>query len=538
MKRKTLKKVLATLLAATCVLSGCANTGDNKEQSGNEQQGGEVKTISIFNSHGSLPEWDTPVAKAITEKTGYKIEYVDAAGAVEDKLNLMLTGQTYPDIVYLSGTTRTAYEEAGALIDMKDLIAEYGPDITEMYGDLLVRFESADGGIYGLGDWYDLDPDPNVMVMLKYDLLCEVVGKERADQNDVPFTQEEFIQLLHDFKEKFPEIDGMESVPISIEGNGWGISMFTGMFGIVEYYTGNNKIEHQVKDPQFKEMVSFVNRLRREGLLDKDWITLGWDQLEEKITKGYTFCTVDANWIATRANQSLRVTDGEDGDFRSYKVVGEGVTAEETTYNSRNTLGWGDWCITTNCEDPVEAMKFCNFMASEEGQYLCLWGVEGEHWDYVDGKHQPRQEFLDAYRKDEVATGNETGVRKYRMFVKNGVGQDGTPFDLTVKWDPTSDWQFAYMASADTDLYDNSYYANLEPAGSTPEGLIAQKITDIYEKYVPLMVNAETEDDSMAKYDEMIAAMEDAGLAQLEEVLTANYLAKMERWGVEPYSHK
>lgn len=125
---------------------------------------------------------------------------------------------------------------------------------------------------------------------------------------------------------------------------------------------------------------------------------------------------------------------GEDADFRSYKVVGNGVTADETTYNSRNTLGWGDWCITKNCKDPVAAMQFCNFMASEEGQYLTLWGVEGEHWDYVDGKHQPRQEVLDSYRADEVACSRETGIRRYRMFVKNGTGKDGTPYDLVTKW--------------------------------------------------------------------------------------------------------
>ena len=281
-----------------------------------------------------------------------------------------------------------------------------------------------------------------------------------------------------------------------------------------------------------------INQLYREGLLDKEWVTLDWNQLEEKITKGYTFCTVDSNWIATRPNQSLRVQGGEDADFRSYKVVGNGVTAEETTYNSRNTLGWGDWCITKNCKDPVAAMQFCNFMASEEGQYLTLWGVEGEHWDYVDGKHQPRQEVLDSYRADEVACSRETGIRRYRMFVKNGTGKDGTPYDLVTKWEPTSDWQYAYQASADTDLYDNSYYAGLEPAGSTPEGLIAQKIADIYDEYVPKMVNAASLEDCVAQYDTMISSMETAGLVKLEEVMTKNYLAKMERWGVEPYSHR
>lgn len=418
MKRKAFKQLVAVLLTAACVISGCASNGGGTQTTGTqsgettagtqEQQAastdGEVKTITIFNSGGTVPEFKDPVASQIQEKTGFKMEYVDGAGAVEEKLNLMLSGQTYPDIVYLDSASpvRKAYEEAGALIGLKDLIEQYGPDIKEMYGDLLIRFESEDGEIYGLGDWYDLDPDPNVMVMIKYDLLKEVVGQERADNHEQPFTQDEFIQLLHDFKEKFPTIDGVESIPFSIEGKGWDVSMCLGMFGIVEYYTGNDKIEHKVRDPQFKEMVQMLNQLYREGLLDKDWVTLDWNQLEEKITKGYTFCTVDSNWIATRPNQSLRVQGGEDADFRSYKVVGNGVTADETTYNSRNTLGWGDWCITKNCKDPVAAMQFCNFMASEEGQYLTLWGVEGEHWDYVDGKHQPRQEVLDSYRADEV----------------------------------------------------------------------------------------------------------------------------------------
>ena len=85
---------------------------------------------------------------------------------------------------------------------------------------------------------------------------------------------------------------------------------------------------------------------------------------------------------------------------------------------------------------------------------------------------------------------------------------------------------------------DNSYYAGLEPAGSTPEGLIAQKVADIYDEYVPKMVNAASQEDCVAQYEAMISNMETAGLVKLEEVMTKNYLAKMERWGVEPYSHR
>ena len=70
---------------------------------------GEVKTITIFNSGGTVPEFKDPVASQIQEKTGFKMEYVDGAGAVEEKLNLMLSGQTYPDIVYLDSASPVSY---------------------------------------------------------------------------------------------------------------------------------------------------------------------------------------------------------------------------------------------------------------------------------------------------------------------------------------------------------------------------------------------------------------------------------------------
>ena len=42
----------------------------------------------------------------------------------------------------------------------------------------------------------------------------------------------------------------------------------------------------------------------------------------------------------------------------------------------------------------------------------------------------------------------------------------------------------------------------------------------------------------MSQYDAMISDMEGAGLEKLEDVMTETYLEKMERWGVEPYSHR
>ena len=45
--------------------------------------------------------------------------------------------------------------------------------------------------------------------------------------------------------------------------------------------------------------------------------------------------------------------------------------------------GWGTG-ISIDCKDPVRAIKFLDFLASDEGQILNNWGIEGKHYYYDD----------------------------------------------------------------------------------------------------------------------------------------------------------
>ena len=76
---------------------------------------------------------------------------------------------------------------AGALLPLNDLIDKYGPDVKEMYGETLNKSRYTDGKNYYLNNWYGEDPDPVAGVLMRYDYLCEIVGKDRAD-SDEPFT--------------------------------------------------------------------------------------------------------------------------------------------------------------------------------------------------------------------------------------------------------------------------------------------------------------------------------------------------------------
>ena len=45
----------------------------------------------------------------------------------------MIANDEYPDMIYAKGSATDLYQ-AGALIDMTDLIEKYGPNIKKMYG--------------------------------------------------------------------------------------------------------------------------------------------------------------------------------------------------------------------------------------------------------------------------------------------------------------------------------------------------------------------------------------------------------------------
>ena len=87
--------------------------------------------------------------------------------------------------------------------------------------------------------------------------------------------------------------------------------------------------------------------------------------------------------------------------------------------------------LSKNIKYPEAAMKMINYLASEEGQYLLMWGIEGTNWNMEDGKHVPNDDLIEGFQTDFDKTKLDTGVRKWTWFVKNGNGTDGTPYDVT-----------------------------------------------------------------------------------------------------------
>lgn len=535
-------KKLKWILAAALVMTTLSACGGNQKaasggDSGTETDSNAPITLTWFDQNTG-DAFTNPVAKVITEKTGVTVEIQQPTGNPVEKLNLMLASGDLPDVILMSrgSDIMNKYITSGAVIPLNDLIEEHGPNIQKMYGDTLTKTRSEDGNNYYFSNWYGLEQYPVFGFMMRMDIMKELGVGDKVN-NGEPFTAEEFEELLVKFKEKYPTIDGKESIPMTLNGENVGAvtGSFKGMYGMMPYYETNGELKKDVRDPRYLEMVKFLNSLYRKGLLDKEWATMKTKQFEQKLGNGNVFATAEALWNVGNANALLKTEAADkatedERQFYQYKVLAPGVKPEEATYGPKSSLGWDGVAISRSNKDPVRTMKLLDFLASEEGQYLLMWGVEGEHWDMKDGKHVPRQEVLDAFKKNWDEASRTTGIRKWTWMIKNGPGEDGTPYDLMGRYqtDPVTD--LAIKNLADTS-FDTAPYDNLGPAGGTPEAIMETKVNDTINKYFLKMALSPSEDQVVESYNQMMAEIEAAGLAKLEKIYTDNFNKRQELWG-------
>lgn len=516
----------------TTIMGVCAVCAINREEnSGVKNREDMQPVITVFDKSSGNSRFDDKIAQEIQKRTGVRIELINPTEAPSQKARLMLANRDYPDIVITSltagnttGIMADKYAEAGALIPLEEYIGTMGPDIMSMYGDILEDLRHKDGHIYYLTSWYGKNLEPVAGFQIRYDILKELAGQERADSSDA-FTQKEIIGLLHAFRQRYPGIEGRASIPFTFRQENSGRTLY-GMFGIKYYYeTDQYGIQTIYKAPEYLHMLLFLNQLYRDGLLEKDWLVNRPQSYEEKLESGRVFMTAGAYWDMDSVNAVLKEKYGGDAQFYSYKVLGEGINDGETAYNGRNSLGWDCIGITDNCENVEAAMTVLNFLASEEGQYLTLWGIEGEDWDWVEGKRIPRKEILDLFEVNMEKARDETGIRKWTWLTKNGNGSDGSPYDMAMKFRLSESARRAY-ANMSNDYWDTAPYAGIAPEAGTEEAAIQQEIAAIGRKAYYLAVCAETPEESERIYSDMLAEMKQAGLDQMEQVMNERYQNK------------
>lgn len=461
MKKRTLALLLAAVMLLS-VLAGCNNDKpvETKPNKPAETKPGatqpaetpaEPELIEIVTSKSYYQDpfdsdgKNSPVYAEIVKKTNVELKYTSVDN---DQLQVRIASKDMGDLFIINDATQL-YDliESDMLMPLNDAIAEYAPwiisDWPELWAYACDITENSEGTAYALpvnaGDDGDLGYAIRNIYTVRWDLYeamgCPVITNE-----------DEYIQLLA----------GMMALqPTNAEGKKvYGASFYledTSFYQFIQHMAHtngwNNKKGHFVhEDIRTNEVVysmydvngpfwraaDYYNRCYRAGVLDPDCFTQQEEDFEARIDNGELLnCSnlMDADYETAQ----LAIDPNSKAGFISLPVDG-------TLFYDRAAcpIGWEATCalaIPKNSSNPEAALRLIAYLFSEEGARTVKSGVQGIHWDYVDGVPTYNDETLaliaaggDEYKKTGI---NLTCFECMSGITNSHILSDGHPADLT-----------------------------------------------------------------------------------------------------------
>ena len=567
MKRKVVSLMLVSAMVAG-MLAGCGSDSGSSKGGSSTETGSAAEASSsgetaddaddksrlpeYFNADGKNGNWDNPVAKAITEATGVTLDVsypVASQGDAKEDVALMIANDEYPDMIYAKGSATDLYQ-AGALIDMTDLIEKYGPNIKKMYGAEMekLKWSQDDPGIYQLS-YAGVNQKT-----LTTGGSCQIQWAA-LKENDYkyPKTLDEYEKMIKSYLAAHPKTeDGLDMIGITMSASDWHwmitLGNPAGLIADASPYNGQWIIDDEynvhykhVTDEE-KEYFKWLCRMYNEGILDPNFATQTDDDYIAKVASGRVVAITDAEWHYSQCEATL-VADGKvDQTYVGLPVTLREDQVEKALLYQGTTVGWGIG-ITKSCEDPVRAIKFLDYLCSDEGQILYHWGIEGENY-FLDDNGQP-------YRTDEEVAkaqsdpdyAKNTGIDNYTGFPIYGTGsysEDGFPYTPTTKESVIANYNTAEKEGCEamgfemlTDMFAQPEEFDLLPysalwAYQQPQEL-AEKQTILDEIAWPGLVKCVTgtEDEFDGNWKSMVQELTDNGLADAEEAMTEFLATKL-----------
>ena len=378
----------------------------NKEDKEKEEEA--VKFSWYINYEWFNDEWkDSLVAETITDKTGVSIDFKTPVGNASNTLDTLISSNELPDLItlgYWEPQLKTLIDN-DMVYPLNELADKYDMEFYQVTNpDAVKWYTLSDGNIYAypnssfsLNDFNNSENVSSNQVFIVRKDIYEAIGSPDMT------TPEGFSKAIRDAAERFPTVEGEKLIPIGANffddfGDTSFDSFLQNSLGVPyekdgEYYNRN-------LDPEYLSWLKVFRQLNEEGYLSPDLFVDERTQIAEKILKGRYFCMF-YQWIDME--DQLKEIYAEDPDRIYIAVDGpRNSNGSDPVLPTSSVQGWTVTLISRDCKDPEKAIKFMDFLLSEEGQKIIYLGVEGKTYEMKEGKpvlYPEVKELLETDRK-------------------------------------------------------------------------------------------------------------------------------------------
>ncbi|MCZ8520867.1 MULTISPECIES: extracellular solute-binding protein [Paenibacillus] len=550
MKKRALTTITAFGMLSAALLSGCsadeAAPGTQDGPAGKEASTGPVTfSYFVFTPGDNVPE-STKIGDLIEKKTGVKIKYELLVGEKEQKLGVMIAGGDYPDLINSDMTTKMV--DAKALIPLEELIEKHAPNIKRVYGPYWERLKSSDGHIYSLPPVAPTGT-PSKGISAAFWIQKEVL-KEAGFPKITTF--EQYVDILKAYYKKHPQIDGADTVPFEILTYDWrNFTLTTAM----QFLAGGPNDSRAMVKPGTSELTFYqtdekitkryyekLNEMYNEGMIDKEAFVMNYEQYLAKLSSGRVLGMFDQKWQFQQALDSLKQQGKENRMFVPLQLTfDESIKADYLDVPGLNyNTGFS---ITVNCKDPVRAIQYADFMASDEGQILRNWGVKGEDFKVSDKGRFYRDEELRKHFQDPKNGLKLNGNIMFFWPGSSGTMPDGNnyeiyrqPEEIAAGYDELDkEILKVYGAATYEDTFNppnmqRKYFPLWSIELSDKAKVFDQKIGDLNKKFPPQMVVAKSKADFEKSWSEYVQSVNKLDVSGWMGELSAKVKERQEQW--------
>lgn len=382
-------------------------------------------TLKMFATQQSIPaDWnDIFIWNEYEKMTNINVEWEQAPQeSLEEKRNLALASGNLPDAFFISSIPSVdvfKYGQQGTFIKLNDLIEAHAPNLTKLmdkYPEIRKGMTFPDGNIYSMPS------------LVSPEFMSFRIGsrpyfnQEWLDEFDMdtPRTTEEFYQYLKAVKEKDPTGDG-KAVPYGGTNITDLVGWLRGSFGIANKGVRNANIDWDPEEEKvrfyptsegYKEMLTYLNKLYSEKLIEQNIFTIEWNQYLANAAEGIYGSTVFYDPVelfgeeAGKPFDSGMALEGPNGDHLFTKV-------------SPLVASIGNFTITKENPNPAATVRWLDYFYSDEGTKFFYMGKEGETYEKTaDGEY----EYVDKIKNSPDGNTMEQEAAKYFAWIGGFVG--------------------------------------------------------------------------------------------------------------------
>lgn len=386
----------------------------------------------------------------LMKRTGINVDFTHPLSTSEsEQFLLMVASQEYPDIykgavtAYSGGPDKAVEDEVW--LRLNELLERFAPNYMEWVNKNDTNRKNTvtdQGNMVCISQVYDRLQPAFAGYAIRQDWLDDL-GLAR------PETYDDWHNVLTQFKNSKTSNN---AAPMELDPSGVPISnAFAGGYGVSTSYTiqKDGKIVYSRTEPEAREYLEMMHKWYSEGLIDPEFITSGTGLFPNNTRVANNESGAVALMYTYAGDYLARVGVAEEGaNFTLTKwPVKEAGTNPPVAMNGEGagTMGGGaGGMIFATCEYPEYAIRFIDYLYSEEGMLLSNYGIEGETFEYVDGK--PLQTELITKNPD----GLTTTMAQERYLIHNGFVvfmldreedvQSETALEYRTVWAPTGKW--------------------------------------------------------------------------------------------------